>query len=316
MLELKGVVPALTTPFDEDEGLDLAGLRKLIDLVIDDGVHGVLVNGCTGESWALQDEERFEVFQTAADQASGRLPVTAGCGATSARKAIFKAHQAERAGCDAIMIQPPWYVLPGEEEIEDYYLSVGQLYHEHRSYKKARGILKEGLDHHPDSQSLTFHLGSVFERLNDIDAAERQFQRVLAADPQHAAALNYLGYMLADHELRLDEALGYIERALDQDPHNGAYLDSLGWAYFKLNKLELAEKSLVLAIQINEGDPTILEHLGDLYVRKGDRSSALDCYRKSVAAAEDPGELRKVQGKLTALEKEFRRAGRHREPNR
>ncbi len=206
--------------------------------------------------------------------------------------------------------------LSQDEEIEDYYLSVGQLYHEHRSYKKARRILKEGLDHHPDSQSLTFHLGSVFERLNDIDAAERQFQRVLAADPQHAAALNYLGYMLADHELRLDEALGYIERALDQDPHNGAYLDSLGWAYFKLNKLELAEKSLVLAIQINEGDPTILEHLGDLYVRKGDRSSALDCYRKSVAAAEDPGELRKVQGKLTALEKEFRRAGRHREPNR
>ena len=124
MLELKGVVPALTTPFDEDEGLDLAGLRKLIDLVIDDGVHGVLVNGCTGESWALQDEERFEVFQTAADQASGRLPVTAGCGATSARKAIFKAHQAERAGCDAIMIQPPWYVLPGEEEIEDYYRKI------------------------------------------------------------------------------------------------------------------------------------------------------------------------------------------------
>ncbi len=121
MLELKGVIPALTTPFDENEELDLSGLRRLIDHVLDDGVHALLVNGCTGESWALEDEERQAVFETSVDQTAGRCPVIAGCGATSARKAIASARQAERAGCDAIMIQPPWYVLPGEEEVEAYY---------------------------------------------------------------------------------------------------------------------------------------------------------------------------------------------------
>ena len=121
MLELKGVIPALTTPFKKNEELDIFGLRNLIDHVIDDGVHALLVNGCTGESWALDDDERSSVFEVSVEQTAGRCPVIAGCGATSARKAISSARQAERAGCDAIMVQPPWYVLPGEEEIEAYY---------------------------------------------------------------------------------------------------------------------------------------------------------------------------------------------------
>jgi 4-hydroxy-tetrahydrodipicolinate synthase len=124
MVELKGVVPALTTPFTENRALDLAGFRTLIDAVIADGVHGLLVNGCTGESWALDDDERFRVFQTAAEQAAGRVPVIVGCGAMLARQAIAKVRQAEKAGCDAVMIQPPSYVMPGEDEVREYYLEI------------------------------------------------------------------------------------------------------------------------------------------------------------------------------------------------
>ena len=204
---------------------------------------------------------------------------------------------------------------PGDEGEEEYYLSVSQLYSEHRHYDRAQQVLEEGLALHPGSQALIFNLGSVFERLNQIASAEGQFRKVLAENPEHAAALNYLGYMLADRELRLEEALGYIERALAQDPHNGAYLDSLGWVYFKLNKFELAEENLQQATKINDRDPTILEHLGDLYLRLGDHSGALNYYRKSVALAEDPGELEKVQAKLVSLEKEFARTSRYRKEN-
>ena len=204
---------------------------------------------------------------------------------------------------------------PGNEEVEDYYLSVSQLYSEHGHYDSAQKILEEGLAEQPESQALIFNLASVFERQNQTTAAEEQFKRVLAEDPEHAAALNYLGYMLADRELRLDEALGYIERALAQDPHNGAYLDSLGWVYFKLNKFELAEKNLKQAIQINDGDPTILEHLGDLYFRLGDHTRALNYYRRSVALAENPEELEKIEAKLAALEKQFPETSRYRKEN-
>ena len=64
------------------------------------------------------------------------------------------------------------------------------------------------------------------------------FRKVLASDPQNAMTLNYLGYMLADRGIKLDEALGLIKKAVELDPANGAYLDSLGWAYFKLGKYE------------------------------------------------------------------------------
>jgi 4-hydroxy-tetrahydrodipicolinate synthase len=119
-------VPALTTPFQENGDLDLAGFRRLVDDVIGDGVHAILVNGCTGESWALGDDERQEVFRTAVEQAAGRVPVIVGCGAMTTRQAIGKVRQAERAAADAVMIQPPWYVMPSEPEVYEYYRNVGR----------------------------------------------------------------------------------------------------------------------------------------------------------------------------------------------
>ena len=124
MLKLHGVIPALTTPFREDRSLDLEAFRRLVEVVIADGVHGLLVNGCTGESWALEDDERAQVFVAAMEQAAGRVPVIVGCGAMTARQAIAKVRQAERAGCDVVMIQPPSYVMPNEDEIRDYYLEI------------------------------------------------------------------------------------------------------------------------------------------------------------------------------------------------
>ena len=90
-----------------------------------------------------------------------------------------------------------------------------------------------------------------------------------ATDPQNSMALNYLGYMLADRGTKLEEALGMIKKALELDPSNGAYLDSIGWAYFRLGKYEMAEESLVKASQRMGSDPTVQDHLGDLYQKTG-----------------------------------------------
>ncbi len=124
MLKLRGVIPALTTPFREDRSLDLDGFRELVETVIADGVHGIVPNGCTGESWALNDDERAAIFKASVEQSAGRVPVVPGCGAMSAKAAIAKVRQAEQAGCDAVMIQPPWYVMPSEPEVYDYYKEI------------------------------------------------------------------------------------------------------------------------------------------------------------------------------------------------
>ena len=120
-----------------------------------------------------------------------------------------------------------------------------------------------------DKEYVWFLRGSTFEREKRYAEAEEQFKKVLASDPEHASALNYLGYMLADQNKKLDEALGYIKKAVDLDPANGAYLDSLGWAYFRLGKYELAEENLLKASQKINTDPTVHDHLGDLYQKTG-----------------------------------------------
>ena len=111
--------------------------------------------------------------------------------------------------------------------------------------------------------------GSIYERQKKYDLAEEAFRKVLADDPKNAMTLNYLGYMLADRDTRVEEALGYIRRAVALDPQNGAYLDSLGWAYYKLGKYDLAEENLRRASERINTDPTVHQHLGELYQKTG-----------------------------------------------
>ncbi len=134
---------------------------------------------------------------------------------------------------------------------------------------------------------------------------KRYFRKVIASDPKNATALNYLGYMLADRGTRLDEALSLIRRAVALDPQNGAYLDSLGWVHFKMGKYDLAEATLRRALDRIDNDPTVHEHLGDVYqktnrlklaVTQWERS--LQEWKKTIPAEVEPNDVAKVQKKL------------------
>ena len=120
----RGVWPALTTPFRDDLSLDTEALGRLTEMVIGDGVHGLVSNGCTGESWALTAEERATVFRATVEAAHGRVKVVAGCSAQTSGEVLGKIKQAEAAGCAAAMVSPPWYIMPGPEEIMEHYRKV------------------------------------------------------------------------------------------------------------------------------------------------------------------------------------------------
>jgi tetratricopeptide (TPR) repeat protein len=152
---------------------------------------------------------------------------------------------------------------------------------------------------------LLFLRGELADREKHMDQAEQYFRQALDLDAENAMTLNYLGYMLADKGIRLPEALKLIRHAVDIEPMNGAYLDSLGWVYFKLGQYELAEDNLRQAVQRDQTDPTVHEHLGDLYEKTGRIRLAaaqwqlsLDEYSKSSQADVDPGDVTKVQKKL------------------
>jgi tetratricopeptide (TPR) repeat protein len=167
----------------------------------------------------------------------------------------------------------------------DIYLNVAQIYERARNYKEAEEAARkaEALPGDPRENEMTwFLLGAIYEREKQFDKAEEQFRKVLNVNPKNAAALNYYGYMLADRGLRLDEAQDMIQRALDQEPFSGAYLDSLGWVYYKQNKLADAETTMRKAVERESHDPTIRTHLGDVYAKQGKMEQAATEWEKAL----------------------------------
>ena len=121
----------------------------------------------------------------------------------------------------------------------------------------------------PENTEAQFRLASSLERAGHSAEAEKVFLALLAERPNDSAAQNYLGYMWADKGVQLERARDLLEKAVAREPRNAAYLDSLGWAYFRLGRLDVAEKNLREA-HVASPDPTIVEHLGDLEMQRGD----------------------------------------------
>jgi len=156
-----------------------------------------------------------------------------------------------------------------------------------------------------DKAFLFYYRGSVAERQKLFDKAEEEFKKGLLIDPQSAAIDNDYGYMLADRGVRLDDAVAMIKKAVDFDPQNGAYLDSLAWAYYKQGQYALAEDYARKAVARLGTDPAVLDHLGEIYARSGKLQMAVVEWQKSIAEyatslppEADPADVAKVQHKL------------------
>ena len=155
-----------------------------------------------------------------------------------------------------------------------------------------------------EKEQAYFMRGAGLERQKQFDQSEAAFRKVLELNPKNAGALNYLGYMLADRNVRLEEAYDLIKRAVDLEPDNGAYLDSLGWVYFRQGKLDDARGLLERALE-RMPDPTVRDHLGDVYLKLGKTKEAIaqwqDSLREFQKAAQqeaDPEEMASVNRKL------------------
>jgi tetratricopeptide (TPR) repeat protein len=188
------------------------------------------------------------------------------------------------------------------------WLRLGQFYTQMRRWKDADDayVKATSLSTKKEDRTYLFFLkGALAERQKHYDQAEQLFRQALDLDPSSAMTLNYLGYMLADRGIRLPEALKLVRKAVDIEPMSGAYLDSLGWVYFKLGNYELAEENLRQAVDRDQTDPTVHDHLGDLYEKTGRIRLAaaqwelsLSEYAKAASADVEPGDVAKVQRKL------------------
>ena len=204
-------------------------------------------------------------------------------------------------------------LLDGSAADFEVQLDIAQIYEESKRWTDAEQAVHAAEKIQPDSsgkEMTGFLLGAIFERQKKFDQAEAEFRMVLDANPRNASALNYYGYMLADRGIRLDEAVDLIKRALADDQNNAAYQDSLGWAYFKQNKLDEAEGFLRQAATRESHDPTILSHLGDVYAKMGKDSLAeaqwqksIDEWHRAFPADFEQAKMAEVEQKITALKR-------------
>lgn len=194
---------------------------------------------------------------------------------------------------------------PDDREVE---IGLAQMYTRLHRWKEANEELDAAArlsSKQEDVIYLHFVRGALYERQKQYGPAEEEFRKILALDPANSMTLNYLGYMLADRDEKLPEALTMIKKAVELDPQNYAYLDSLGWVYFKLGQFDKAEASLRDAMQRNSTEPTVHDHLGEVYEKTGRLKQAaaqwelsLHEYALSVPADAEPSEISKVQKKL------------------
>ncbi len=204
-------------------------------------------------------------------------------------------------------------LLHGNEGDAQIYIDIAQVQERGRKYADAEQTAQKAETMAQDNSAREiawFLLGSIYERQKKYDLAEQEFRKALDADPNNAPVLNYYGYMLADRGVRVDEAASMIQRALKVEPNNGAYLDSLGWAYYKQNKLTEAEEYLRRAIDREGDDPTILSHLADVYLKLGQNERAADLFERSLAqwqkaspADYEPDKVSEVEAQLKNVKK-------------
>ncbi len=124
MFEVKGVIPPLITPLTKDEHLDEAGLKRLLNYVIDGGVHGVFVLGSTGEFYGLEYSEKVKIVEKTIDEVNGRVPVYVGASAITTSESVKLAKMAKAAGADALSVLTPMFVSPTEDELFEHFKSV------------------------------------------------------------------------------------------------------------------------------------------------------------------------------------------------
>src|SRR6058998_2861883 len=179
--------------------------------------------------------------------------------------------------------------FPGAPQIV-YYLAIAQR--EAKQSQQAVATFEEALheaqlDEDDDviNAKFYFNYGAAAEQAGLYDKAADLLRKSIALDPANAAeACNYLGYMWADHNMNLDEAETMINRALEIEPNNASYLDSLGWVEFRKGKFDQALSDLLRAAKtVERDDPVVFEHIGDTYLKLNRMPEAVEAWQKALA---------------------------------
>jgi tetratricopeptide (TPR) repeat protein len=183
-----------------------------------------------------------------------------------------------------------------------FYASMGYLDILERDFEKAVEHYSLAITKEPENTLYKFYLGIAYDKLGNRKKAKEIMEECVAGGAESAEVYNYLGYIYAEEGRNLDRAVELVKKALEIDPGNGAYLDSMGWVYYKKGMLKEAFDYVIRAAEVLPNDPVVTEHLGDIYFTLGDHEKALENWEKALEI--DPGNkgLKKKIEKLPVAE--------------
>ncbi|MCC2099304.1 MAG: tetratricopeptide repeat protein [Hyphomicrobiales bacterium] len=191
-------------------------------------------------------------------------------------------------------------------------LSLANIKRNRKEFKEAAELYTRALDlsGKNDRANWTTHYfrAICYERTNDWPKAEADFKKALELYPDHPSILNYLGYSWVDRKMKIPEAFRLLRRAVELRPTDGAIVDSLGWAYYRLGKYDDALRELERAIELRPSDPVINDHLGDVYWKVGRKLEAGFQWNHARDLGPEPSDkvriLRKIEVGLDKVEQE------------
>ena len=162
-------------------------------------------------------------------------------------------------------------------------------------------ILKKAVQNFPQNERVLYYLGSLYDRQGEIDKSVQQMEAILKINPENVDALNYIGYSWTQRGIRLNDAERLLKRALGLRPDNGYIQDSWGWHLFIRGKTSEAIVELEKAVKLKPNEPTILEHLGDAYLKSHLPEKAAIEYADAAKFSEDESMKGKLLEKLNHL---------------
>lgn len=182
-----------------------------------------------------------------------------------------------------------------------FYLYLATLYQDKKDINKALETLAKGISLFPLNERLHYEYANLLDKTGQSEAAVSIMQKLIEIQPDHADALNFIGYYWADNNKNLNEALQLIQRAASLKPQSGYIRDSLGWVYYRLGEFDKAIIELEKALRLEPDDPYIYDHLGDSYKAVSDKEKALETYRKAIDMFEVNEKKKAIQDKIDAL---------------
>jgi len=194
-----------------------------------------------------------------------------------------------------------------KQDTPESYVALAQVYSEAKRGSDAVKVLRAAQEKFPGDTTIGFELGAVLDKQKKFAESEAVFRQVLSKEPDNAPALNYIGYMLAERGERLNESVDLLKKALALEPANGSYLDSLGWAYYKADKLSLAVDSLQRAADQLKANSVIQDHYGDVLFKLSRYDEAIAAWTRAITGDNDAIDRPAIDKKIKSAKSKIKK---------